>query len=104
MRKHHHAAATALDAVAEAEDPDLHTTTSHHDTTTALDTGEEAGDPSHQGMQMKMKARKSRWGCHALPIGFVERQYPKDSNYPMINISTIDHKSPSRGYHIIFGL
>jgi hypothetical protein len=104
MMKHHRIVATALGAVAEAKDPDLCMMMSHHDTTTVLDMGEEANDPGHPDMHMTMNTRKSRWGRHALPTGFAERNYPKDSNYRMINKSMTDSKSPSLGYQITFCL
>jgi hypothetical protein len=60
--------------------------------------GGEADDPNFQDMRTTMNMTNSRWGCHALTIGFAERQYPKGSNRPMISKSMMEHKSPSRGY------
>jgi hypothetical protein len=68
--------------VVEAEDLDLRMITNHHDIAIVPDIGKEADDPGHQDMHTTMKMRKSRWGRHALPTGFAECKYPKDSNYP----------------------
>jgi hypothetical protein len=54
------------------------------------------------GMKEIMRTRKQRWGGYALPIGFAERKYPKDSSYPTISKSTTDHRNPNYGYQIIF--
>jgi hypothetical protein len=104
MRKHHCAVAIARNAIVGSADPGLCIMTSHHDTAIALDMKEEADDPGHQGMSMTMKTRKSRWGRHALPAGFAEHKYPKDSSYLTINRNTKDRKRPSHGYQTIFRL
>jgi hypothetical protein len=98
MRKYHHAVTTALDAVVEADDLGLH----RQGTTTARDTEEEADGPNLQYMHTTTKTTKLQWEHYALPTGFTEHQYPKDSNYPMISRSMMDHKSPSRGYQTTF--
>jgi hypothetical protein len=47
------------------------------------------------------KTTKRRWEHHASPIGFAPRQYPKVSNYLMINKNTMDPRSHSHGSRII---
>jgi hypothetical protein len=74
------------------------------DTVIARNMKEETNNPGHQGMPMATKMRKLRWGRHALPTGFRESKYPKDSSYPLINKITTDRKSPSHGYQITFRL
>jgi hypothetical protein len=37
------------------------------------------------GIKEIMRTRKQRWGRYALPAGFVERKYPKDSSYLTTN-------------------
>jgi hypothetical protein len=49
---------------------------------------------------MRMKRRK--WARYALPEGFVEREYPKDSSYHMTNRNMMGHKYPSYGCQTIF--
>jgi hypothetical protein len=49
-----------------------------------------------------MKTTKRRWEHHALLAEFAPRQYPRDSNYHMINKSMMDHRSHSHGSQIIF--
>jgi hypothetical protein len=49
-----------------------------------------------------MKAMKRKWARYALPKGFAERGYPKDSNYHTTNKSTMGHKNLGCGYHITF--
>jgi hypothetical protein len=60
------------------------------------------GDPELPTEHMTTKTTKRRWGCHALPIGFASRQYPKASNYPMINKSMMDLRSHSHGFQITY--
>jgi hypothetical protein len=48
-------------------------------------------------MRKTMRMRKQKWEHHALPEGFAEQKYPKDSNYPMISKSMMDHRNPSLG-------
>jgi hypothetical protein len=80
MWKHHRTIATSLDAVAEAEDPDLHMTMSHRNITTTLSMGKEANDLGNQDLHTIMRMKKSKWERNSLPAGFAERQYPQDSN------------------------
>jgi predicted RNA-binding Zn-ribbon protein involved in translation (DUF1610 family) len=47
-----------------------------------------------------MKRRK--WARYALPEGFAEHGYPKDSSYHMTSKNTMGRKNPSCGYEIIF--
>jgi hypothetical protein len=49
-----------------------------------------------------MRTRKNKWGCYALPEGFAECRYPKDSNYPTTSKSMMGHKNPNYGCQIIF--
>jgi hypothetical protein len=54
--------------------------------------------------QMKeiMKMRKKKWERYALPEGFAECRYPKDSSYLKTSKSMTDHKNPNYGYQTIF--
>jgi hypothetical protein len=81
----HRAITTVLGTEAEVNDPNL-----HHQGTTISHGTEEADDPNPRGTLMTTKTTKLRWGRHALLVEFAERQYPKDSSYPMINKSTTD--------------
>jgi hypothetical protein len=54
------------------------------------------------GKKKIMRMRKQRWGRYALPVGFVECKYPKDSSYLTISKSTTNHRNPNYGYQIIF--
>jgi hypothetical protein len=54
-------------------------------------------DPAMSGKKETMRTRKQRWGRYALPIGFIEHKYPKDSNYLTISKNTMDHRNPSYG-------
>jgi hypothetical protein len=45
-----------------------------------------------------MKTTKKRWEHRALPIGFALRQYPRGSNYLMINKSMTGHRNHSYGF------
>jgi hypothetical protein len=49
-----------------------------------------------------MKTTKKRWEHHALPAGFAQHQYPRDSNYLTINKSTTDHRNHSHGSQTIY--
>jgi hypothetical protein len=54
------------------------------------------------GRKKTMKTMKRRWVPYALPEGFAEREYPKDSNYHTTSRSTMGHKSLGYGYQTIF--
>jgi hypothetical protein len=41
---------------------------------------------------------KKRWARYALPEGFAEHEYQKDSSCHTISKSMMDHKNPRRGY------
>jgi hypothetical protein len=49
-----------------------------------------------------MKTMKKRWAHYALPEGFAEREYPKDSNYHTISKSMMGHKNPRYGYQTTY--
>jgi hypothetical protein len=63
---------------------------------------EEPEDLDLQTESMAMKTMKKRWEHRALPAGFAPRQYPKGSNYLMINKSMTDHRNYSCGSQIIY--
>jgi hypothetical protein len=45
-----------------------------------------------------MRTRKKKWERYALPKGFAERRYPKDSSYITTRKSMMGHKNPNYGY------
>jgi hypothetical protein len=47
-----------------------------------------------------MKTMKKRWARYALPEGFAEQGYPKDSSCHTISKSMMGRKNPRYGYHI----
>jgi hypothetical protein len=49
-----------------------------------------------------IKMMKKRWVRYALPEGFAEREYPKDSNYHMISKSMMGHKNLDYGYQTTY--
>jgi hypothetical protein len=53
-------------------------------------------------MKKTMRKKKTKWARYALPKGFAERGYPKDSNYHMTSPNMMVCKNPSCGYQIIF--
>jgi hypothetical protein len=55
-----------------------------------------------RGMKKTTRTTKRRWVRYALPEGFAEREYPKDSNYHTISRSTMGHKILGCGYQITF--
>jgi hypothetical protein len=62
-------------------------------------------EPKNLNLQTEstaMKTTKRRWEHHALLVEFAPRQYPRDSNYPMISKSTMDRRSHSHGSQIIY--
>jgi hypothetical protein len=48
----------------------------------------------------RMKIRK--WGRYALPEGFIECGYPKDSSYHMTSRNMMGRKNPDYGYQTTF--
>jgi hypothetical protein len=54
------------------------------------------------GMKITKRSMKRRWAHHALPEGFTEREYPKDSNYHTISKNTMGHKNLGCGYQTTF--
>jgi hypothetical protein len=108
MRKFHRTITTAHDTMGEPEDPGLCKKTNHH-SAIVLDTARKINDQNHHddvtiihaketretqshkhgstspatsGMSTIMRIRKLTWGLLALPAGFTERKYPRDSSYP----------------------
>jgi hypothetical protein len=51
-----------------------------------------------RGKNKIMKTMKKKWARYALPEGFAECGYPKDSSYDTIIKSMMDHKNPHYGY------
>jgi hypothetical protein len=54
-----------------------------------------------RGNKKTMKTMKKRWARYALPAGFAEREYPKDSSYHTINKNMMGRKNPHYGYRTI---
>jgi hypothetical protein len=54
------------------------------------------------GMKEIMKTRKKKLEHYALPEGFAERRYPKDSSYLTTNKNMMDHKNPNYGCQTVF--
>jgi hypothetical protein len=52
------------------------------------------------GKKKITKMTKKRWARYALPEGFAERGYPKDSSCHTISKSMMGHKNPLCGYQI----
>jgi hypothetical protein len=96
------------------------TSLDYHAVTTVLDTGVVANDLGHrrqnttkaQGVEepedpglplrhMTTKTMKKRWEHRDLLIEFAPHQYPKVSNYPMINKNMMDSRSHNHGSQII---
>jgi hypothetical protein len=63
---------------------------------------EEPEDLDLQIESMAMKMTKRRWEHRALPIGFALCQYPRGSNYLMINKSMTDHRNHNYGSQTIY--
>jgi hypothetical protein len=74
----------------------------HHQDTTGAQNMEEPKDLDLQIENTAMKTTKRRWEHHASPAGFALCQYPRGSNYLMINKSTMDHRNHSRGSQTIY--
>jgi hypothetical protein len=51
-----------------------------------------------RGKKKITKITKKRWARYALPEGFTERGYPKDSSCYTISKSMMDRKNPRYGY------
>jgi hypothetical protein len=49
-----------------------------------------------------MRTMKRRWARYALPEGFAEHEYLKDSNYHTTSRSMMGHKSLGYSYQTIF--
>jgi hypothetical protein len=50
------------------------------------------------GKKKIKKTTKKRWARYALPAGFAEREYPKDSSYHTIIKNMMGRKNPRYGY------
>jgi hypothetical protein len=55
-----------------------------------------------RGKKKITKTMKKRWTCYALPAGFAERGYPKDSSCHTINKSMMGRKNPRYGYQTTY--
>jgi hypothetical protein len=55
-----------------------------------------------RGKKKITKTTKKRWAHHALPAGFAERGYPKDSSYHTISKNMMGRKNPRYGYQITY--
>jgi hypothetical protein len=55
-----------------------------------------------RGMKKTMRMTKRRWVRYALPGGFAECEYPKDSNYHTISRNMMGHKNLGYGYQTTF--
>jgi NADH:ubiquinone oxidoreductase subunit E len=55
-----------------------------------------------RGKKKIMKTTKKRWARYALPEGFAERGYPKDSSCHTISKSMMDQKNPRYGYQTTY--
>jgi hypothetical protein len=93
----HHAVTTVLGTEAEVDDLER-----HHQGDTTVQIIKEPNDPKLPTEHMTTKMMKRRWGRHALPIGFVSRQYLKVLNYPMISKNMMGCRSHSNGSQIIY--
>jgi hypothetical protein len=49
------------------------------------------------GTRKTMRTKKQKWEHNALPEGFAEQKYSKDSSYLMISESMMDYRNPSLG-------
>jgi hypothetical protein len=54
------------------------------------------------GKKKITKTMKKKWARYALPEGFAEREYPKDSNYHTISKSMMGHKNPRYSYQTTY--
>jgi hypothetical protein len=54
------------------------------------------------GKKKTMKTMKKRWARYALPEGFAEREYPKDSNCHTISKSMMGRTNPDYGYQTTY--
>jgi hypothetical protein len=52
------------------------------------------------GNKKTTKTTKKRWACYALPAGFAERGYPKNSSCHIISKNMMGRKNPRYGYQI----
>jgi hypothetical protein len=93
----HHAVTTVLGTKAAIDDLEH-----HHQGDTEAQNMEEPEDPELQAKHTITKMMKKRWGHHALPTGFVPRQYPKVLNYPTISKNTMDPRSHNHAFQIIY--
>jgi hypothetical protein len=54
------------------------------------------------GKKKTMKMAKKRWARYALPEGFAERGYPKDSSCHTTSKSMMGHRKPHYGYQTTY--
>jgi hypothetical protein len=97
INQDHHAITIVLSIEVEVDDLGCH----RQDDTTVQRT-KEPDDPELPTEHTTTKTMKRRWGRHALPVGLASRQYPKVSNYLMINKSTTDPRSHSHGFQTTY--
>jgi hypothetical protein len=74
----------------------------HHQGDTKARSMEEPEDPGPPPKHTTMKTTKKRWGRRALLTGFALRQYPRVSNYLMINKNMMDLRNPNHGSRITY--
>jgi hypothetical protein len=125
MRNHHRTVAIALGIMVAPNDQGLHAMKNHRDSTAAPGMGAEVDDPGHHsehtvihmremqeiqshkhkstnsatsGTNTIMRMKKNQLELPALPTGFAECKYQKDSSYLMISRNTMDPRNPSRSY------
>jgi hypothetical protein len=54
------------------------------------------------GTRKTTRMKRRKWERYALPEGFTERKYPKDSSYHTTNRNMMGHKNPDYGYQTAF--
>jgi hypothetical protein len=96
-RQDHLTVTIVLGAEAVVDDLDR-----HHQNSMGVQSMEELEDLDLQTEGTAMKTTKRRWEHRALPVGFTLRQYPRGSNYLMINKNTTDHRNHSHGSQTIY--
>jgi hypothetical protein len=57
---------------------------------------------STHGRKKILRTMKKRWARYALPEGFAEREYPKDSSYHTISKTMMGHKNLNYGYRTTY--
>jgi hypothetical protein len=95
-RQDHLAVTIVLGAEAVVDDLDR-----HHQNSMGVQSMGELKDLDLQTEGTAMKTTKRRWEHRALPVGFALRQYPRGSNYLMINKNMTDHRNHRHGSQTI---